>query len=133
MQSDERVRRNSILGIDLLEQAAASRSASESGGIAEYADGVFETSEALFDNRTPSPYFGALQAVVDELFEDKPDEYSVRRLDAVIAAEAADLPDELLELVNLLPPGNYSRKRLCTQLNSSIGGHAWGQVYGTVV
>ncbi len=132
MQSDERARRNSILGIDLLEQAAASRSAGESGGIAEYADGDIETSEALFDNRTPSPHFGALQAVVDELFEDKPDEYSVRRLDAVIAAESADLPDELLELVNLLPPGNYSRKRLCTQLNSSIGGHAWGQVYGTV-
>lgn len=132
MQSDERARRNSILGIDLLEQAAASRSAGESGGIAEYADGDIETSEALFDNRTPSPHFGALQAVVDELFEDKPNEYSVRRLDAVIAAESADLPDELLELVNLLPPGNYSRKRLCTQLNSSIGGHAWGQVYGTV-
>ena len=133
MQKDERARRNSILGIDLLEQAAASRSAGESGGIAEYADGDIETSEALFDNRTPSPHFGALQAVVDELFEDKPDEYSVRRLDAVIAAESADLPDELLELVNLLPPGNYSRKRLCTQLNSSIGGHAWGQVYGTVM
>ena len=133
MQNDERARRNSILGIDLLEQAAASRNAGESDGVAEYADGTVEASEASFDNRTPSPYFGALQAVVDELFEDKPDEYSVRRLDAVIAAESADLPDELLELVNLLPPGSYSRKRLCTQLNSSIGGHAWGQVYGTVV
>jgi len=133
MQNDERARRNSILGIDLLEQAAASRNADESDGIADYADGAVETSEASFDNRTPSPHFGALQTVVDELFEDKPDEYSVRRLDAVIAAESADLPDELLELVNLLPPGNYSRKRLCTQLNSSIGGHAWGQVYGTVM
>ena len=132
MQNDERARRNSILGIDLLEQAAASRSVGESSGTAEYADGDIATSEASFDNRTPSPHFGALQTVVDELFEDKPDEYSVRRLDAVIAAESADLPDELLELVNLLPPGNYSRKRLCTQLNSSIGGHAWGQVYGAV-
>ena len=56
----------------------------------------------------------------------------VRRLDIVMAAEAADLPDELREAVNLLPPGDYTRARLCTQLNSAIAGHAWGQVYGTV-
>ena len=163
MPSDERVRRNAILGIDLLEQAAAevreSEFASEAAGswdavrdvreprskaqhvgvrgvggrkkavvVDEAADGPSPT----LDNRTPSPYFGALQAVVDELFDDRPDEYSVRRLDVVIAAESSDLPDDLLELVNLLPPGEYSRKRLCTQLNSAIGGHAWGQVYGTV-
>ena len=48
------------------------------------------------------------------------------------AAEAADLPDELLRIVTLLPPGDYTRQRLCTQLNSAIAGHAWGQVYGTV-
>ena len=44
----------------------------------------------------------------------------------------ADLPDDLAEIVNLLPPGSYTRQRLCDQLNSAIGGHAWGQVYGTV-
>ena len=55
-----------------------------------------------------------------------------RRLDIVVAAEAADLPDDLAEIVNLLPPGSYTRQRLCDQLNSAIGGHAWGQVYGTV-
>lgn len=80
----------------------------------------------------PSEDFGALQAVIDELFEDKPRDYTVRRLDAVIAAESGDLPDDLLEIVNLLPPGEFTRQRLCDQLNSSIGGHAWGQVYGTV-
>ncbi len=57
---------------------------------------------------------------------------TVRRLDAVLAAEAADLPDDLLRVVKLLPPGDYTRERLCTQLNSAITGHAWGQVYGTV-
>lgn len=128
MQNDERARRNSILGIDLLQEAAES----PVDAVRDDGDEAAPKSAASFDNRTPSSHFGALQVVVDELFEDKPDEYSVRRLDVVIAAEAADLPDELLELVNLLPPGTYSRKRLCTQLNSSISGHAWGQVYGTV-
>jgi hypothetical protein len=50
----------------------------------------------------------------------------------VLAAEAGDPPDDLLEIVNLLPPGMFTRIRLCDQLNSAIGGHAWGQVYGTV-
>lgn len=80
----------------------------------------------------PSPSFGALQAIVDDLFEGKPRTFEVRRLDVVIAAEAGDLPADLMEVVNLLPPGDYTRQRLCDQLNSSIGGHAWGQVYGTV-
>lgn len=80
----------------------------------------------------PSPDFGALQAIVDDLFEGADRDYEVRRLDAVLAAEASDLPTDLMEIVNLLPPGNYTRIRLCDQLNSAIGGHAWGQVYGTV-
>ena len=57
---------------------------------------------------------------------------TIRRLDAVLAAEAADLPDDLIRIVKLLPPGDYTRERLCTQLNSALTGHAWGQVYGTV-
>ena len=80
----------------------------------------------------PSPAFGALQAIVDDLYEGMPADYEVRRLDVVIAAEAGDLNVDLLEVVALLPPGNYTRVRLCDQLNSAIGGHAWGQVYGTV-
>ena len=80
----------------------------------------------------PSPSFGALQAIVEDLFEGKPRTFTVTRLDVVIAAEAGDLPDDLMEVVNLLPPGEFTRQRLCDQLNSSIGGHAWGQVYGTV-
>ena len=80
----------------------------------------------------PSSSYGALQVVVDELFEDKPRAFTVRRLDVVVAAESSDLPDDLMEIVNLLPPGDFTRQRLCDQLNSAIGGHAWGQVYGTV-
>lgn len=80
----------------------------------------------------PSPSYGELQAIVDELFEGKPEDFSVRRLDVVIAAETNNLPDDLLEIVSLLPPGTFTRQRLCDQLNSSIGGHAWGLVYGTV-
>ncbi|HAM14452.1 MAG TPA: hypothetical protein DCP91_01015 [Eggerthellaceae bacterium] len=80
----------------------------------------------------PSPDFGALQAIVDDLFEGMPRDHTVRRLDVVIAAESGDLPADLLEVVALLPPGDYTRVRLCDQLNSAIGGHAWGQVYGTV-
>lgn len=80
----------------------------------------------------PSPAYGSLQAVIDDLFEGKPRDYEVKRLDVVITAESGDLPADLLEVVNLLPPGDYSRERLCIQLNSAIVGHAWGQVYGTV-
>lgn len=80
----------------------------------------------------PSEEYGALQSIVDDLFEDMPADYEVRRLDVIIAAESYDLPADLEEIVSLLPPGEYTRVRLCDQLNSAIGGHAWGQVYGTV-
>lgn len=80
-------------------------------------------------NKEKSPHYGALQEVVDALFHDVK---SVRRLDVVLMAESVDLPDDLREVVDLLPPGTYTRQRLCDQINSSISGHAWGQVYGTV-
>ena len=82
-------------------------------------------------NIAKSPYYGALQEVIEGLFANT-EVRSVRRLDVVIAAESADLPDDLLEIIALLPPGMYTRQRLCDQVNSAIGGHAWGQVYGTV-
>ena len=82
-----------------------------------------------FSNLERSEDFGALQRVVDALFKDAD---FVRRLDVVIMAESFDLPMDLLEIVELLPSGSYSRQSLCDQLNSAISGHAWGQVYGTV-
>lgn len=76
-----------------------------------------------------SPHYGSLQKLVDELFDE---EESIRRLDAVMLAEVHDLPTDLLEVVNLLPPGTYTRRRFCDQVNSSIAGHGWGYVYGTI-
>ncbi len=86
---------------------------------------------SLNKNTIRSDQYGVLQSVVDALFADR-EVTQVRRLDVVVSAESSDLPDDLLEIIALLPPGTYTRQRLCDQLNSSIGGHAWGQVYGTV-
>lgn len=85
----------------------------------------------LKSNVTQAPEYGALQELIDSLFTGAKDQ-TVRRLDVVVAAESNNLPDELREIVSLLPPGAYTRPRLCDQLNSSLGGHAWGQVFGTV-
>lgn len=89
-----------------------------------------------------SAHFGALQAVMDDLFRDdaaaymefidEDEAFKVTKLDVVMAAEAADLPDELTRIVTMLPPGEYTRHKLATQLNSAITGHAWGRKYGTV-
>ena len=81
-------------------------------------------------NAPRSPHYGVLQDLVDSLFLEQ---QTVRRLDVIMAAEASELPEDLQEIVSLLPPGTFTRQRLCDQLNSSINGHAWGQVYGTVV
>lgn len=70
-----------------------------------------------------------LQRYVDSLFRDA---RHVNRLDAVVRAEAFDLPEDLLSIVALLPPARYDRMRLCDQLNSALTGHGWTQTYGTV-
>ncbi len=79
-----------------------------------------------------SPDFGDLQEVVEELFIGKPWDSKIERLDVVLCAESSDLNEDLLEIVYLLPPGRYTREQLCMQINSIIGGHAWGNIYGTV-
>ncbi len=98
-------------------EAAAAR------GVSEHTASVLGLGALLGSAGEPSPADAPAPA---------PAGPTVRRLDAVLAAEAADLPDDLLRVVKLLPPGDYTRERLCTQLNSAITGHAWGQVYGTV-
>lgn len=70
-----------------------------------------------------------LQRFVDALFGIRK---SVRRLDAVLLAEAIDLPTDLIGIVNLLPPGDYSRQRMCDQFNSALKGHGWNGRFGTV-
>ncbi len=87
--------------------------------------------QQLRSNTKRSEHFGQLQRVISALFAS-PEVKFVRRLDVVVTAESFDLPDDLAEIISLLPPGTYTRQRLCDQLNSAIGGHAWGQVYGTV-
>jgi hypothetical protein len=78
---------------------------------------------------TQSDDFGVLQRLVDALYKDTT---RTTHLDVELAAEAHDLPADLLEIVRLLPPGGYTRQRLCDQFNSAISGHGWGLVYGTV-
>lgn len=73
--------------------------------------------------------YGELQRLVDSLYMGK--EYA-SRMDLVVQAEILDLSPDLQEIVNLLPPGNYARQRLCDQLNSALAAHGWGNTYGTV-
>jgi hypothetical protein len=76
-----------------------------------------------------SDEYGTLQRLVDTLFKEKK---RVSRLDVLLMAEVFDLTGDLLEIVTLLPPGTYYRQRLCDQMNSSLTGHGWGLLYGTV-
>lgn len=76
-----------------------------------------------------SEEFGELQRLVDTLYAGRT---LVDRLDLVVQAEVLDLSADLMEIVNLLPPGCYERQRLCDQLNSALAAHGWGSTYGTV-
>ncbi len=73
--------------------------------------------------------YGDLQRLVDGLYADR---QMTDRLDLVVQAEIMDLAPDLMEIVNLLPPGSYDRTRLCDQLNSALAAHGWGGTYGTV-
>ncbi len=73
--------------------------------------------------------FGDLQRLVDGLFIGRT---SIERLDLIVQAEILDLAPDLLEIVNLVPPGTYDRQRLCDQINSALAAHGWGATYGTV-
>lgn len=71
----------------------------------------------------------ALQRLVDSLYAQS---RRVTRLDAIIRAEALDLPEDLIDIVNLLPPGGYFRQSMCDQFNSALKGHGWAGRYATV-
>ena len=73
--------------------------------------------------------FGDLQRLVDGLFTGRE---TIDRLDLIVQAEILDLTPDLLEIVNLVPPGTYNRTRLCDQINSALAAHGWGATYGTV-
>ncbi len=76
-----------------------------------------------------SDEFGELQRFVDSLFASAK---LVDNLDAQVLAETYDLPDELMEIVGMLPSGIYERSRLADQLNSALAAHGWIQRFGTV-
>ncbi len=79
----------------------------------------------------PSEEYGELQRLVDDVYRTNPSR-AVPRVDVLVRAEINDLSDDLMEVVNLLPAGNYKRFRLCDQLNSIITAHGWAYLYGTV-
>ena len=79
--------------------------------------------------REKSPDYGVLQEFIDRLFDSRED---YMRLEVVLEGEAYGLNGELMEVLNLLPPGLYTRDRLCSQVNSSLSSHGWGYVYGAV-
>ena len=66
---------------------------------------------------------------MNKLYRDKK---TATALEALVLAESYDLPADLVECFELMPPGTYTRQRFCGQLNSIVNGHAWGLVYGTV-
>ena len=79
--------------------------------------------------REKSPDYGVLREFIDRLFDGRED---YMRLEVVLEGEAYGLNGELMEVLNLLPPGLYTRDRLCVQINSSLSSHGWGYVYGAV-
>lgn len=70
-----------------------------------------------------------LQRFMDSLFVERK---FVTRLDAILRAEALDLPDELREIVDLLPPATMYRQQVADQLNSALKGHGWNGRFGSV-
>jgi predicted oxidoreductase len=65
---------------------------------------------------------------LDALFRDRT---IVGQIDAIVTAETFDLPVEMMAIVESLPPGRYTRLRLCDQLNSAIVGRGLSRAFGT--
>lgn len=73
--------------------------------------------------------YGDLQRLIDGLFIGR---QTIDRLDLIVQAEILDLSPDLVEIVNLVPPGTYDRPHLCDQINSALAAHGWGATHGTV-
>lgn len=84
-------------------------------------------SEFEYTSGTGEP--SRLQPLVDMLFLHGGEE---TQLNCLLLAETHDLDEELMEVVNLLPPGSYTRAKMCDQFNSIITAHGWGMTIGTV-
>ena len=77
--------------------------------------------------------YGELQRLVDALIAPGVSaRAAVSKIDILVRADAFDLNDDLVEVIELLPSGSFTRTRLCDQINSILSGHGWGSYYGTV-
>ncbi len=94
----------------------------------DFASAEALVAEAINTNMHSAPTNG-LQRMIDTLFEESK---QVSQMDVLLLAESYDLSDELQEVIELLPPGNYTRLRMCDQLNSIITAHGWGMTLGTL-
>lgn len=65
---------------------------------------------------------------LDSLYRDT---RSVTQLEAVVRAQAFDLSPEAIDVISNLPPGRYTRRRLCDQLNSAIVARGLSNKLGT--
>jgi hypothetical protein len=70
-----------------------------------------------------------IMRMLDMLYRDR---RAVSRLEVLSTAEVMSLPDDVLALFALLPPGDYTRRRLVDQMNSIIVGHGLGRTLGTL-
>ena len=73
--------------------------------------------------------YGVLQDLVDGLFGRSP---LVSRIELITQAEIHDVSPEVMEVVELMPPGTYTRAQMADQMNSVITAHGWGMTLGTV-
>ena len=87
--------------------------------------------QTVLPGDTGAPEYGELQHLVDGLFEDDPKRL-VSKIDILVCADIEGICGDLREVVDLLPGGRYTRRRLCDQMNSIITAHGWGYSYGTV-
>lgn len=65
---------------------------------------------------------------LDSLYRDS---RVVSGLDATLRAQTFDLPEIAMDIVEGLPPGRYTRARLCDQLNSAIVARGVSRALGT--
>lgn len=75
--------------------------------------------------------FGLLQEIVDSAFADAAGD-KIRNLDLIVQAELSDVSADLMEIVEMLPPGPYTREQLIDQLNSILVAHGWSYRLGTL-
>lgn len=72
---------------------------------------------------------GVLQDLLDATFRNR--KHATAR-DLSRQADIMDIDGDVLEVVDLMPPGSYTKSRMADQLNSIVTAHGWEQRLGTV-